>query len=231
MAMTGPPVRTLCACSRASSQAASASARGDGAHCSVVTRFHPDELAGGGGGQGGLVVAQLGGDDLRQMAKAASRCEEAGYSEVNINMGCPARSAKAGRHGAALMQPDAHDDAVRLTSALVDQLSVPVPRQSMIALPLRPTVVRDGAAHPWAHRSAGTPPCRHHAMHTPHPAQLARRARPRRQSDSGRWRTARSQSSCGSGWTPTMTTASSAILCSGAARVTNSGHHTTFTTC
>jgi tRNA-dihydrouridine synthase A len=61
-----------------------------------MLRFHPAELP---------LVAQLGGDDRRAMLSAARRCEEAGYSEVNINLGCPARNAKSGNYGAALMRP------------------------------------------------------------------------------------------------------------------------------
>ena len=80
--------------------------------------FHPAELP--------LLTAQLGGDDRRTMLSAARKCQEAGYSEINLNLGCPARSAQAGRHGAMLMRPDAHDDVVALLQAMVSELSVPV---------------------------------------------------------------------------------------------------------
>lgn len=53
-----------------------------------MLRFHPSE------GRPPL-VAQLGGDDPRLMLAAGRRCEEAGYGEVNINLGCPARNAQA----------------------------------------------------------------------------------------------------------------------------------------
>ena len=86
-----------------------------------LLQFHPAEDGGG-----GRLVAQLGGDDPKTMLKAAARCAAAGYSEVNVNMGCPARSAKAGRHGAALMRPEAHDDAVELVRRLAGEVDVPV---------------------------------------------------------------------------------------------------------
>jgi tRNA-dihydrouridine synthase A len=83
-----------------------------------MLRFHPDEL------QGGL-VAQLGGDDPKTMISAALKCQAAGYSEVNINLGCPARNAQAGNHGAMLMRPP-HDNLVHLVREMTQQLSVPV---------------------------------------------------------------------------------------------------------
>ena len=96
--------------------------------------FHPAELgsasasrgasggssaAAGRAGGGRLLAAQLGGDDIRTMLSAARKCIEVGYPEINLNLGCPARSAQAGRHGAMLMRPDAHDDVMRLLRAMV----------------------------------------------------------------------------------------------------------------
>jgi tRNA-dihydrouridine synthase A len=83
-----------------------------------MIRFHAAELP--------QLVAQLGGDDRRTMLSAARRCQEAGYSEINLNLGCPARSAQAGRHGAALMRPEAHDHVVALLREMVCELDVPV---------------------------------------------------------------------------------------------------------
>eukprot|EP01043_Picozoa_sp_COSAG02_P023118 COSAG02_NODE_1225_length_13785_cov_12.911588_2_plen_509_part_00 len=83
-----------------------------------MIHYHPAELP--------QLTAQLGGDDRRTMLSAARKCQEAGYSEVNINLGCPARSAQAGRHGAALMKPDAHDHVVALLREMVCELDVPV---------------------------------------------------------------------------------------------------------
>lgn len=104
----------------------------------AMIAFHPAELGTGsgsgsgrggsgsaatGGGGGGLLAAQLGGDDVRTMLTAARKCIEVGYPEININLGCPARSAQAGRHGAMLMRPDAHDDVITLLKAMVRPVS------------------------------------------------------------------------------------------------------------
>jgi tRNA-dihydrouridine synthase len=83
-----------------------------------MIHFHPAELP--------HLAAQLGGDDRRTMLSAARKCQEAGYSEINLNLGCPARSAQAGRHGAALMRPDAHDHVVALLREMACELDVPV---------------------------------------------------------------------------------------------------------
>lgn len=72
------------------------------------------------------VAAQLGGDDPDIIVKAALRCEKAGYSEVNLNLGCPARNAQAGNHGAMLMRPENHKQTVSVLKAMTSELQVPV---------------------------------------------------------------------------------------------------------
>ena len=81
-----------------------------------MLRFHPRELP---------LVAQIGGDDVRTMLSAARKCEAAGYSEVNINLGCPARNAQSGNYGAMLMHPP-HDQLLQLAGDLVSALNIPV---------------------------------------------------------------------------------------------------------
>lgn len=51
----------------------------------------------------GDVVLQLGGADPDELAKAASYAEEYGYSEVNLNCGCPSDRVRDGSFGACLM--------------------------------------------------------------------------------------------------------------------------------
>lgn len=49
------------------------------------------------------VALQLGGDDPAALARCARWAEEAGYDEVNLNVGCPSERVQAGRFGACLM--------------------------------------------------------------------------------------------------------------------------------
>jgi tRNA-dihydrouridine synthase A len=49
------------------------------------------------------VALQLGGNDPDELAAAAVIGEEAGYDEINLNVGCPSDRVQAGCFGAALM--------------------------------------------------------------------------------------------------------------------------------
>lgn len=49
------------------------------------------------------VSLQLGGDNPTELAKSARIGEEFGYSEINLNVGCPSERVKEGRFGACLM--------------------------------------------------------------------------------------------------------------------------------
>jgi tRNA-dihydrouridine synthase A len=72
----------------------------------------------------GAVVAQLGGCDPRQLAACARACEEAGYSKVNLNCGCPSEATQKGSFGAVLMRnPSLVATCVR---AMSDACSIPV---------------------------------------------------------------------------------------------------------
>lgn len=51
----------------------------------------------------GPVSMQLGGDDPASLAWAAKLAEDLGYSEVNLNVGCPSARVQKGRIGAVLM--------------------------------------------------------------------------------------------------------------------------------
>ena len=56
--------------------------------------FHPDEHP---------VALQLGGSEPERLARAARLGEQAGYDEINLNVGCPSDRVQSGRFGAALM--------------------------------------------------------------------------------------------------------------------------------
>lgn len=49
------------------------------------------------------LALQLGGSNQKALADCALKAELAGYSEVNLNLGCPSDKVQAGRFGACLM--------------------------------------------------------------------------------------------------------------------------------
>jgi len=70
------------------------------------------------------LAVQLGGNDPAALAKAAILCEKAGYSEVNLNAGCPSDRVKSGAFGASLMNnPALAGDCIK---AMQDAVSIPV---------------------------------------------------------------------------------------------------------
>jgi tRNA-dihydrouridine synthase A len=72
----------------------------------------------------GPVALQLGGDDPVMLAEAAAIGQEWGYSEINLNCGCPSDRVVSGSFGAVLMRtPERVASAVRAMQAAV---SVPV---------------------------------------------------------------------------------------------------------
>jgi tRNA-dihydrouridine synthase A len=53
------------------------------------------------------LVLQLGGDDPKALAECAQIAEQWGYSEINLNVGCPSDRVQNGNFGACLMaQPE-----------------------------------------------------------------------------------------------------------------------------
>ena len=50
------------------------------------------------------VAVQLGGSDPAELAQCAKICEQWGYDEVNLNVGCPSDRVQSGRFGACLMR-------------------------------------------------------------------------------------------------------------------------------
>ncbi|WP_444912163.1 tRNA dihydrouridine(20/20a) synthase DusA [Microbulbifer sp. PAAF003] len=70
------------------------------------------------------VALQLGGNDPQELAECARIAEEWGYSEINLNCGCPSDRVQSGRFGACLMaEPDVV--AAGLT-AMREAVSIPV---------------------------------------------------------------------------------------------------------
>jgi len=70
------------------------------------------------------VALQLGGSDRSDLAYSARKGEQWGYSEINLNCGCPSERVQRGAFGACLMhEPQLVADCVK---AMVDMVAVPV---------------------------------------------------------------------------------------------------------
>ena len=57
--------------------------------------FHPRERP---------LALQIAGHDAARMARCAVLAQQAGYDEINVNVGCPSARAQSGNFGACLMQ-------------------------------------------------------------------------------------------------------------------------------
>lgn len=70
------------------------------------------------------LALQLGGSDPAQLAACCKLAAEAGYDEVNLNVGCPSDRVQSGAIGACLMrEPETVRDCI---SAMLDASDVPV---------------------------------------------------------------------------------------------------------
>tara|TARA_B100000609_G_scaffold199629_1_gene205191 strand:- start:6354 stop:7418 length:1065 start_codon:yes stop_codon:yes gene_type:complete len=70
------------------------------------------------------IAVQLGGSDPDVLAKAAVICEDWGYDEIDLNVGCPSSRVQEGRFGACLMaQPDLVAECVE---AMRSRVKIPV---------------------------------------------------------------------------------------------------------
>ena len=78
------------------------------------------------------LALQLGGSDPVDLAACAKMAEEAGYDEVNLNVGCPSDRVQKGKFGACLMlEPDLVRDCV---AAMQDAVDVPVTVKSRLGV-------------------------------------------------------------------------------------------------
>lgn len=80
----------------------------------------------------GPVALQLGGSDPTDLAKAAKIGESYGYSEINLNCGCPSDRVQKGRFGACLMEdPNLVADCYQ---AMSEAVSIPVTIKTRIGI-------------------------------------------------------------------------------------------------
>lgn len=89
----------------------------------VITK-NPDTLYAILGAPRPNVVVQLGGSDPQHMAQAAEILERQGYSEININVGCPSAAVKAGDFGAVLMKTP--EKVVAVLREMQSAVSIPI---------------------------------------------------------------------------------------------------------
>jgi len=70
------------------------------------------------------IAVQLGGSNPEELAKCARVCEDYGYDEVNLNVGCPSDRVQSGKIGACLMaEPELVAECV---AAMKEAVDIPV---------------------------------------------------------------------------------------------------------
>ena len=85
--------------------------------------YHPSEHP---------LAIQLGGSEPRDLAACARLAQDAGYDEVNLNVGCPSDRVQNGRFGACLMaEPELVADCVR---AMKEAVQIPVTLKTRIGI-------------------------------------------------------------------------------------------------
>ncbi len=78
------------------------------------------------------LALQLGGADQDGLVNCAQLAEQEGFSEVNLNLGCPSDRVQAGRFGACLMaEPKQVADCIR---AMKQAVSIPVTAKTRIGI-------------------------------------------------------------------------------------------------
>lgn len=78
------------------------------------------------------LALQLGGASPVDLVIAAKMAEDCGFSEVNLNLGCPSDKVQAGRFGACLMA-DA-ENVARCITAMKESVSIPVTAKTRIGI-------------------------------------------------------------------------------------------------
>ncbi len=78
------------------------------------------------------VAVQLGGNDPGTLAEAARICADAGFDEINLNIGCPSERVQTGAFGACLMaEPERVAEGVAAMKRVVE---VPVTVKTRIGI-------------------------------------------------------------------------------------------------
>lgn len=80
----------------------------------------------------GPIAVQLGGSDPTLLAQAARYCEEFGYDEINLNVGCPSDRVQSGSFGACLMA--APKLVAECISAMQAEVNIPITVKTRIGI-------------------------------------------------------------------------------------------------
>ena len=70
------------------------------------------------------IAVQLGGDDPETLKVAAKVCEDFGYDEINLNVGCPSDRVQKGRFGVCLMTEP--ERVAQIMEAMASAVKIPV---------------------------------------------------------------------------------------------------------
>lgn len=78
------------------------------------------------------LVIQLGGSKKEELVKASIIAEQKGFTEINLNLGCPSDRVQNGKFGACLMSEPKH--VFQLIKAMKNQVSIPVTAKTRIGI-------------------------------------------------------------------------------------------------
>lgn len=69
-------------------------------------------------------AVQIAGNEPQQLAEAAIICQDYGYDEININIGCPSNKVRQGDFGACLMS--APERVAEIVAAMAQVVNIPI---------------------------------------------------------------------------------------------------------
>ena len=78
------------------------------------------------------LALQLGGSDISALVTCAKIAEQQGFTEVNLNLGCPSDRVQAGRFGACMMAESEH--VADCVNAMKQAVSIPVTAKTRIGI-------------------------------------------------------------------------------------------------
>ena len=78
------------------------------------------------------LAIQLGSSDIYALAECAQIAEQAGFNEINLNLGCPSDKVQAGNFGACLMTEP--DRVAQCILAIKQVVSIPVSAKTRIGI-------------------------------------------------------------------------------------------------
>ncbi|WP_061241861.1 tRNA dihydrouridine(20/20a) synthase DusA [Leptospira interrogans] len=90
--------------------------------------YSPEELP---------LAIQLGGSDPKALAESCKIGEDYGYTEINLNVGCPSNRVREGNFGACLMETP--EKVAELTFAMDTSVSIPITVKCRIGIPGKET--------------------------------------------------------------------------------------------